>query len=103
MGWIFYILVFLPVVGVTVTNAVHTILCKVWQYITLMRRIYLIDCPGVVYPTGDTDTEIVLKGVVRLEVHEGLERNKRSVHLLGTHGLIKSLELFLLQNINLGC
>ena len=29
-----------------------------------MRRIYLIDCPGVVYPTGDTDTEIVLKGVV---------------------------------------
>jgi len=41
-----------------------------------MRRIYLIDCPGVVYPTGDTDTEIVLKGVVRLEVHEGLERNE---------------------------
>lgn len=40
---------------------------KVWQYITLMRRIYLIDCPGVVYPTGDTDTEIVLKGVVRVE------------------------------------
>ena len=62
---------FLPVVGVTVTDAVDTILHKVWQYITLMRRIYLIDCPGVVYPTGDTDTEIVLKGVVRLEVHEG--------------------------------
>lgn len=40
---------------------------KVWQYITLMRRIYLIDCPGVVYPTGDTDTEIVLKGIVRVE------------------------------------
>lgn len=40
---------------------------KVWQYITLMRRIYLIDCPGVVYPSGDTDTEIVLKGVVRIE------------------------------------
>ncbi|XP_054717715.1 uncharacterized protein LOC129227231 [Uloborus diversus] len=40
---------------------------KVWQYITLMRRIYLIDCPGVVYPAGDTDTEIVLKGVVRVE------------------------------------
>ena len=29
-----------------------------------MKRIYLIDCPGVVYPSGDTDTEIVLKGVV---------------------------------------
>ena len=37
---------------------------QVWQYITLMRRIYLIDCPGVVYPTGDSDTQIVLKGVV---------------------------------------
>jgi len=40
---------------------------KVWQYVTLMRKIYLIDCPGVVYPTGDTETEIVLKGVVRVE------------------------------------
>ncbi|XP_029648349.1 nucleolar GTP-binding protein 2 [Octopus sinensis] len=40
---------------------------KVWQYITLMRRIYLVDCPGVVYPSGSTPTEIVLKGVVRVE------------------------------------
>ncbi|KAF9577819.1 GTPase required for pre-60S ribosomal subunit nuclear export and maturation [Lunasporangiospora selenospora] len=41
---------------------------KVWQYITLMKRIYLIDCPGVVHPsTTDTDTDIVLKGVVRVE------------------------------------
>ncbi|KAG0250603.1 GTPase required for pre-60S ribosomal subunit nuclear export and maturation [Actinomortierella ambigua] len=41
---------------------------KVWQYITLMKRIYLIDCPGVVHPsTTDTDTDIVLKGVVRIE------------------------------------
>ncbi|XP_078423093.1 nucleolar GTP-binding protein 2 isoform X2 [Cetorhinus maximus] len=40
---------------------------KVWQYITLMRRIFLIDCPGVVYPSGDTETEIVLKGVVQVE------------------------------------
>ncbi|XP_063964751.1 nucleolar GTP-binding protein 2-like [Lytechinus pictus] len=40
---------------------------KVWQYITLMRRIFLIDCPGVVYPSGETETEIVLKGVVRVE------------------------------------
>lgn len=41
---------------------------KVWQYITLMKRIYLIDCPGVV-PTSahDTETETVLKGVVRVE------------------------------------
>lgn len=41
---------------------------KVWQYVTLMKRIYLIDCPGVV-PTAvqDTPTETVLKGVVRIE------------------------------------
>ncbi|NWR85913.1 NOG2 protein, partial [Furnarius figulus] len=40
---------------------------KVWQYITLMQRIFLIDCPGVVYPSGDTETDIVLKGVVQVE------------------------------------
>ncbi|XP_057896399.1 nucleolar GTP-binding protein 2 isoform X2 [Melospiza georgiana] len=40
---------------------------KVWQYITLMRRIFLIDCPGVVYPSGDSETDIVLKGVVQVE------------------------------------
>ncbi|XP_046657196.1 nucleolar GTP-binding protein 2-like [Daphnia pulicaria] len=40
---------------------------KVWQYITLMRRIFLIDCPGVVFPTGETDEEKVLKGVVQVE------------------------------------
>ena len=41
---------------------------KVWQYITLMKRIFLIDCPGVVYSkAGDTETQSVLKGVVRVE------------------------------------
>lgn len=41
---------------------------KVWQYITLMRRIYLVDCPGIV-PVGanDSETGTVLKGVVRVE------------------------------------
>ncbi|CAH2217191.1 jg2773 [Pararge aegeria aegeria] len=46
---------------------------KVWQYITLMRRIYLIDCPGVVYPSAETDTEKVLKGVVRVELVQNPE------------------------------
>lgn len=41
---------------------------KYWQYITLMRKIYLIDCPGVVYPTAESDAEKVLKGVVRVEL-----------------------------------
>jgi len=41
---------------------------KIWQYITLMKRIYLIDCPGIVYPSPeDTDSDIILKGVVRVE------------------------------------
>ncbi|TQD78808.1 hypothetical protein C1H46_035624 [Malus baccata] len=39
---------------------------KVWQYITLTKRIFLIDCPGVVYQSGDSETDIVLKGVVRV-------------------------------------
>jgi len=41
---------------------------KIWQYITLFKRISLIDCPGVVVDTaGDTETDCVLKGVVRAE------------------------------------
>ena len=41
---------------------------KVWQYVTLMKRIYLIDCPGVVPPSqNDTEQDILLRGVVRVE------------------------------------
>ncbi|KAF9642503.1 NGP1NT-domain-containing protein [Thelephora ganbajun] len=41
---------------------------KVWQYITLTRKIYLIDCPGIVPASAqDTQTAKVLKGVVRVE------------------------------------
>ncbi|KAK3719557.1 GTPase required for pre-60S ribosomal subunit nuclear export and maturation [Vermiconidia calcicola] len=41
---------------------------KVWQYITLMKRIYLIDCPGIVPPSAtDTDGEVLLRGSVRVE------------------------------------
>jgi nuclear GTP-binding protein len=40
---------------------------KVWQYIALMKRIFLIDSPGVVHDTGDDEVETVLKGVVRAE------------------------------------
>merc|ERR1712156_435904 len=44
---------------------------KVWQYITLMKKIYMIDCPGVVMgQSGETDEEKVLKGVVRVELVE---------------------------------
>eukprot|EP00696_Hemimastix_kukwesjijk_P020365 gnl/Hemi2/9992_TR3460_c0_g1_i1.p1 gnl/Hemi2/9992_TR3460_c0_g1~~gnl/Hemi2/9992_TR3460_c0_g1_i1.p1 ORF type:complete len:641 (-),score=236.01 gnl/Hemi2/9992_TR3460_c0_g1_i1:113-2035(-) len=58
---------------------------KVWQYVTLFKRVFLIDCPGVVYPSGDSEVEIVLKGVVRIEslidaadyIDEVLKRVKR--------------------------
>uniref|UniRef100_A0A6B2FXF8 Nucleolar GTP-binding protein 2 (Trinotate prediction) n=1 Tax=Myxobolus squamalis TaxID=59785 RepID=A0A6B2FXF8_MYXSQ len=32
-----------------------------------MKRIFLIDCPGVVYSTNDSESEIIMKGVVRVE------------------------------------
>lgn len=41
---------------------------KVWQYITLMKRIFLIDCPGIVPPLSkDTESDILFRGVVRVE------------------------------------
>lgn len=47
---------------------------KIWQYITLFRNVYLIDCPGVVVDSrGDTETDSVLKGVVRAERLENPE------------------------------
>lgn len=47
---------------------------KIWQYISLFKRISLIDCPGVVVDTaGDTETDSVLKGVVRAERLENPE------------------------------
>lgn len=48
---------------------------KVWQYITLMKNIYLIDCPGIVYPDDheNTESDIVLKGIVRAERLESPE------------------------------
>ncbi|XP_051577874.1 nucleolar GTP-binding protein 2 [Myxocyprinus asiaticus] len=52
---------------------------KVWQYITLMRRIFLIDCPGVVYPSEDSETDIVLKGVVQVEKIRNPEDHIRAV------------------------
>lgn len=69
---------------------------KVWQYITLMRRVFLIDCPGVVPPTDESECEIVLKGVTRSErlpnpedyIEEVLKRSRREfiVRTYGIHG-----------------
>ncbi|KAF8583490.1 NGP1NT-domain-containing protein [Ramaria rubella] len=69
---------------------------KVWQYITLTRRIYLIDCPGIVPSSAasDSTTSTVLKGVVRVEALSSpsehiptlLER-VRPVYLSRTYGI----------------
>ena len=41
---------------------------RVWQYIALTKRIYLIDCPGIVYDADNgCDSDLVLKGVTRAE------------------------------------
>ena len=40
---------------------------KVWRYIALSKKIYLIDCPGHVYPEDVTDAERVLRSVTRTE------------------------------------
>lgn len=70
---------------------------KIWQYITLFKNIYLIDCPGVVVDTaGDTEEDSVLKGVVRAERLENpedfvtaiLEKVKRE-HIAAHYGLAK--------------
>ncbi|KAF8529776.1 NGP1NT-domain-containing protein [Hysterangium stoloniferum] len=69
---------------------------KVWQYVTLTRRIYLIDCPGIVPSSAasDSNTSTVLKGVVRVEalpvpsehIPALLER-VRPIYLSRTYGL----------------
>lgn len=41
---------------------------KVWQYIALLKSIFLIDCPGVVPPSkNDSEADILFRGAVRVE------------------------------------
>ena len=73
---------------------------KIWQYITLFRNIYLIDCPGVVVDTaGDTETDSVLKGVVRSERLEtpedyvdAIQDAVKREHIAAMYGLPRSGE-----------
>ncbi len=68
---------------------------KVWQYVRLTRKIFLIDCPGVCPPNpDDTETDVLLRGVVRVErvanpeqhIQAVLERC-RSEHLERTYSI----------------
>jgi nuclear GTP-binding protein len=90
---------------------------KIWQYITLFRNVSLIDCPGVVVDTaGDTETDSVLKGVVRSERLECPEDYVEAIcnavkreHIAAMYGLAKSGEDSwstpeeLLEKISLKC
>jgi len=67
---------------------------KVWQYVTLMKSIYLVDCPGTVQPSGNSDEDAVLKGVVRIEqlrqaedYIEPLMQRVRKEYLTRTYGI----------------
>lgn len=67
---------------------------KVWQYILLMKRIYLIDSPGIVPASDKDETEVVLKGVVRVENvtapedHvESLLKKAEKKHITGLYGI----------------
>lgn len=70
---------------------------KVWQYVNLMKKVSLIDCPGIVYPNpSDTESDIVLKGVVRAEKLEAPEdvlpeilRRVRPEHMAATYGIAR--------------
>lgn len=68
---------------------------KVWQYVTLMKRIYLIDCPGIVPQNHhDSPEDLLLRGVVRVEnvehpeqyIPRVLSRVKKH-HMARTYGL----------------
>lgn len=69
---------------------------KVWQYVTLFRSIFLIDCPGVVHDsTRNSQTESILKGVVRVESLRGMAaeyipallRRVEKKHIVRTYGI----------------
>jgi len=67
---------------------------KVWQYVTLTTRIYLIDCPGVVYDLGESETDKVLKGIIRAEKLEdpaeyidGLLKKVKQDYLINLYGI----------------
>lgn len=85
---------------------------RVWQYITLTKKIYLIDCPGVVSGSGSIgignslnaategkgkgrdETSIVLKGVVRVEALEtpsehisALLQRVKPIYISRTYGI----------------
>ncbi|QSL66934.1 hypothetical protein MERGE_001321 [Pneumocystis wakefieldiae] len=53
---------------------------KVWQYVRMTSKIFMIDCPGIVPPnSNDSETEIIIKGVVRIEKVSNPEQYIRAI------------------------
>jgi len=41
---------------------------KVWQFVTMMKKMYLIDSPGVIcHENQDSETDLILKGAICVE------------------------------------
>lgn len=67
---------------------------RVWQYVALTRRVYLIDCPGVV-PAGSQDVEaLALRGALRAErLTDPEAAGRRVVELAGAERLAQLYEV----------
>ncbi|KAG5437240.1 hypothetical protein PCANB_001032 [Pneumocystis canis] len=53
---------------------------KVWQYIRMTSRIYMIDCPGIVPPNDDdSETAIIMKGALRVEKVSNPEQHIQAI------------------------
>ena len=78
----------------------------------MTKRIYLIDCPGIVYDVGETETDKVLKGVVRAEripmpetfiqaildkvqKNASVEEGRESIELIAAHGMLSETSFVL--------
>jgi nuclear GTP-binding protein len=68
---------------------------KYWQFITLTRRIYCIDCPGIVPPSStDSDQDILLRGAVRVENVENPEQYIQAIlNKVKTHHLERTYDV----------
>jgi nuclear GTP-binding protein len=68
---------------------------KVWQYVALMKRIHMIDCPGIVPPNkNDTPEDLLLRGTVRVENVENPEQYIPTVlNRVKTHHMERTYDL----------
>ena len=55
----------------------------------------MVDCPGIVYPTGETEIQLILKGVVRIEnIGDATDHVAEVVRLVKKEYLCKSYQVY---------